>query len=664
MSNVAQVTPYLRNVEAPAAIRDLPAWVMWRLEHREGEDKPRKVPYYANGSKRYGKQGGPTDVANLVTFDAAKRAAARRGFDGVGIATLPQFGICALDFDDCIIDGKIHPEVEALLSDTYAEFSPSGKGIRVLFSGDLGDHKDHKSTSNEFGFETFSAKGFVTFTGNTLDITELLGNDDTVAPLNVEAVALFERRFGRAQWEPEIVDSDTPVVGLSRFKIEEMLRRLDPDLGHDDWLHVGMGLHHETSGAGFEFWDNWSAQSDKYPGTEVLQQRWDSFGKNDGRTVTIRTALKLAGINLNAPASAEEFEDLVGEAVHQAEGAGAKLRYTFEPVHAFSSTTALPWIVKGVLPKAGLGVVYGASGSGKSFAVLDMGMAIARGEPWRGHKVKQGRVAYIAAEGADGLRKRVAAYALHNNVELTDVPMAVLNAAPNLLELQDAVDVATGVLASGGADLIIVDTFAQTTPGANENAGEDVGKALGYCKHINALTGAMVLLIHHSGKDASKGARGWSGLRAACDAEIEVVREGDVRALRLTKSKDGEDGLLWGFALEVVQLGVDEDLDPITSCVVVEAAAPPIGGVAARKMGKNEKVVNEVLQEIALAQTSGIEIKFVLEEAARRIRARDGLEKDPKGNAKSNARRALHNLCEGDDAPYWLDPQTNTIEVT
>lgn len=649
MSNVAQITPYLRNVEAPAAIRDLPAWVMWRLEHHEGEAKPRKVPYYANGNKRYGKQGGPTDVVNLVTFDAAKRAAARRGFDGVGIATLPQFGICALDFDDCISDGKIHPEVEALLSDTYAEFSPSGKGIRVLFKGDLGDHKDHKSASNEFGFETFSAKGFVTFTGNTLDITELLGNDDTVAPLNTEAMSLFERRFGRAQWEPESVDSDTPVVGLSRFKIEEMLRRLDPGLGHDDWLHVGMGLHHETSGAGFEFWDNWSAQSDKYPGTEVLQQRWDSFGKNDGRTVTIRTALKLAGINLNTPASADEFECLADQ-VDDINVADTP-RFVFEPVHSFSSTQALPWIIKGVLPKAGLGVVYGASGSGKSFVVLDMGMAIARGAEWRGRRVKQGRVAYIAAEGADGFRKRLAAYAQHNAVDLVTVPMTVLNAAPNLLEKQDAVDVAKGIKASGGADLIIVDTFAQTTPGANENAGEDVGKALGYCKRIHENTGAMVLLIHHSGKDATKGARGWSGLRAACDAEIEVVRTDTGRALKLTKSKDGEDGLEWGFDLDVVQLGVDEDLDPITSCVVVEAALPAGGVSAIRKLGAVEKVVNDVIQEIALSQTAGIEVGPVIAEAVKRMEPPADGKRDTR---KMRVRRALEALTVGDDAPYWL----------
>ncbi len=663
MTNVHRITPHLRDVEAPAAIRDLPAWVVWRFEAVPGGGKPRKVPYYANGGKRHGEQGGPKDVANLVTFDAAKAAAARRGFDGVGFAALSQFGICALDFDNCIIDGRIHPQVEALLGDTYAEFSPSGQGIRAFFKGDLGNGKALRN--GDFGMECFSTRGFVTFTGNTLDITELLGNTDVVAPMSDEVHHLHRERFARSAEPVDAPFSGEP-AGLSVQQIERCLAALPTDLHYDDWLMVGMAIHCETRGEGFELWEDWSATSGKYTTREYNEERWRSFGKGGGNQVTGRSLVHLAnehgaGINLTAPASAEEFESLVEDV--QNPDATDTPRFYFEPVHTFSSTKALPWIIKGVLPKAGLGVVYGASGSGKSFAVLDMGMAIARGVDWRGKRTRQGRVAYIAAEGADGFRKRVAAYAMHHQVDLTAVPMTVLNAAPNLLEKQDAVDVAKGVRASGGADLIIVDTFAQTTPGANENAGEDVGKALGYCRRIHEATGAMVLLIHHSGKDAAKGARGWSGLRAACDAEIEVVREGDARVLRLTKSKDGEDGLEWGFALDVVQVDVDEDLEAVTSCVVVEAAVPVVGAGPARKLGKNEKVVNEVLQEIALSQNGGIEIAPVLAEAVRRMMGRDGVDSDKKGNYKSNARRALTRLCEGDDAPYWLDPDTNTIEV-
>lgn len=647
--NVATIKPNLTAIEAPDEMRNLPAWLVWRFEYHEGEDKPRKVPYYTNGARRSGVQGRPEDRQQLTTFDAARTQAARRGFDGVGFVPMPEFNICALDFDHCITNGWLHPDLEPIVSSTYAEYSPSGTGVRAFVKGQYGNSK---SRDGDYGFEVFSSKGFVTVTGNRLGIVDILGNADTIADLDGEVRELCARRFARPAAETGISPGDP--LGLTPAQIERCLAAIDPDSGHDEWLSVGMALHHETAGEGFDLWCDWSELGSKFPGREVLLHRWSSFGKTHERTVTARSLVHLAnehgaGISLNAPASVEEFENLVEADVP--ETAGEPPRFLFEPVATFASTKALPWIIKGVLPKAGLGVVYGASGSGKSFAVLDMGMAIARGVEWRGRKVRQGRVAYVAAEGADGFRKRVAAYALHYGVDLSSVPMTVLNGAPNLLEKQDAVDVAKGIRASGGADLIVVDTLAQVTPGSNENAGEDVGRALGYCRRIHEVTGAMVLLIHHAGKDASKGARGWSGLRAACDAEIEVVREGDARALRLTKSKDGEDGLEWGFALEVVQVDVDEDLEPVTSCVVVESSAPVVGAGPARKLGVVERVVNEVIQEIAISQTAGIEVGPVLAEVVKRM----GPPADGKRDTRRmRARKALESLCSGDDSPYWI----------
>ena len=110
----------------------------------------------------------------------------------------------------------------------------------------------------------------------------------------------------------------------------------------------------------------------------------------------------------------------------------------------------------------------------------------------------------------------------------------MLDAAPDLKDKTAAADLAKGIKAMGGADLVIIDTFAHTLIG-NENSGEDVGLAIKHCKGIHTATGAMVLLIHHSGKDASKGARGWSGLRAAADVELCVTRDGEYRELSVSK---------------------------------------------------------------------------------------------------------------------------------
>jgi hypothetical protein len=661
MTNVHRITPHLRDVEAPAAIRDLPAWVIWRFEDNPGGGKPRKVPYYANGGKRHGEQGGPKDIANLVAFDAAKVAAARRGYDGVGFAALQQFGICALDFDNCITDGKIHPQVEALLADSYAEFSPSGQGIRIFFQGDLGNGKAIRNV--DFGMECFSTRGFVTYTGNTLDITELLGNTDVVAPLPDVVRQLHRERFARSAEPIEVVASGEP-AGLTMAQIEECLAALPTDLHYDDWVMVGMAIHCETQGDGFEIWEDWSGHSSKYSNREYNEDRWRSFGKGNGNQVTGRSLVHLANehgakIRLNGPAAMEEFEALVDDVSQEFENYDTSsahvpekpMRFQVLTAQEFTNRPAPTWIIKHVLPQAELVVLYGASGAGKSFMALDMAGAIARGLPWRGKKVKQGRVVYIAAEGAGGFRNRMQAYATQHQVDLAELDIGVIHAAPNLILKDDALDVAKAIKASGGADVVIVDTFAQTTPGANENAGEDMGKALAHCKGIHRATGAVVVLVHHAGKDPTKGARGWSGLRAAADAELEVVRGATGRALRLTKSKDGEDQLEWGFDLEVVQIGVDEDLEPITSCVVIETAMPVIGAGPARKMGVVEKVVNDVIQEFAVAQTEGIEVGPVLAEAVKRMDPPTDGKRDTR---KMRARKALESLCSGDDSPYWL----------
>lgn len=251
----------------------------------------------------------------------------------------------------------------------------------------------------------------------------------------------------------------------------------------------------------------------------------------------------------------------------------------------FAKGKPLEWIVKGVLPRAGLAVIYGESGSGKSFWALDLVACIQQGVSWRGHKTRKGRGVMVVAEGVGGFRQRLNAYAKQNEVSLSVMP-GVIPDAPNLLDLEDTDALITQVLAWGQTDLIVVDTLSATTPGANENAGEDMGKVLSHCQRLHKATekvwgegkGAMVVLIHHSGKDASRGARGWSGLKAAADVEIEVSRNGEFRRACLTKLKDGEDGAEWNFKLVSVPLGFDEDDELISSCVIEHTDASPMRG--------------------------------------------------------------------------------------
>ncbi len=247
-------------------------------------------------------------------------------------------------------------------------------------------------------------------------------------------------------------------------------------------------------------------------------------------------------------------------------------RFRVKSVTEFMTAAPMHWLIRGVLPSAALIVMYGASGSGKTFMALDLAGAIARGVPWCGHKVRKGRVIYVAAEGAGGARKRFHAYCQANDLDPDSLDVGIVDVAPNLMEKGNAL-----LLAKAIADwhpdvcLIILDTFAQVMAGGNENSGEDVGKALGNCKILNRVIGCPVMLLHHSGKDESRGARGWSGLKAAADAELEVLSCDGDHVMTVTKMKDGDDRAEYPFRLDIIDLGQDleGDLgDRITSCVV------------------------------------------------------------------------------------------------
>lgn len=226
------------------------------------------------------------------------------------------------------------------------------------------------------------------------------------------------------------------------------------------------------------------------------------------------------------------------------------------------------WLIKNVLPKAELAFLYGEPSSGKTFLALDMAMHMARGVAWNAHKVKQGRVLYIAAEDANGVRKRVQAYQQYNGSDLDYSGLKFIADAPQLLQEKDRKALWSQIKGCGELDVIIFDTLAAITPGIDENSSKEFGPVLQYCKQVHKRTGALVMFVHHTGKDPLKGMRGSSVLLGASDCLILVERFGDDRVATIAKLKNGVDKAEYGFKLNVVELGVDSDGDLVSSCVV------------------------------------------------------------------------------------------------
>ena len=115
---------------------------------------------------------------------------------------------------------------------------------------------------------------------------------------------------------------------------------------------------------------------------------------------------------------------------------------------------------------------------------------------------------------------------------------------------------------------MIIDTFNRAAPGLDENSSKDMGRVLAGMKRLQKITERLVLVVHHTGKDASQGMRGHSSLHAALDEAIEVKRNATGRFWSVAKVKDGEDGKQVAFQLHYVVLGKDADGDEIGGCAV------------------------------------------------------------------------------------------------
>ena len=170
----------------------------------------------------------------------------------------------------------------------------------------------------------------------------------------------------------------------------------------------------------------------------------------------------------------------------------------------------------------------------------------------------------------------------------------------------DRADLVQAARAAGFAGgVLAIDTLNRAAPGMDENDSKSMGEAIGALKAIQAALGGLVLLVHHTGKDAAKGLRGHSSLHAALDAAVEVARDGDRREWKMNKAKDGEDGEAHPFRLDVVEVGTDEDGEPVTSCVVVpeENAGDAVRRVLPPKSG-NQRVIWDALDSVLKASSS------------------------------------------------------------
>ncbi len=275
-----------------------------------------------------------------------------------------------------------------------------------------------------------------------------------------------------------------------------------------------------------------------------------------------------------------------------------------------------PFLITGLVPAEGVVFIGGQSGAGKTFIGVDLARALASATAFFGRPCKERvGVAILAAEGAGTLATRIAAAKQPFSID-AKLPVAWLSDVPDLMKPEN-LDLVADLLRrldarfrdSHGVRLgaVIIDTVAAAFAINDMNNGADASKVLDACRKLGAATGAVIVPVHHYGKDASSGLLGSHIFRAGSDVILSVLADreqttGNVRdrTLSLAKSRTGVEGPIAPFELESVLLGRTQDGEEFGTCAVrpdLDAAPKAATTGKKPKVHRGEQALKDAIGE-------------------------------------------------------------------
>lgn len=420
-----------------------------------------------------------------------------------------------------------------------------------------------------------------------LEMLERL-NTELFFELGPLAISPHNSPSSRTPLTKSLMGSVTAETPVEIEKLKDALCHLSPDVGRgngrffrvdgqpetDYWLAGVWAIASLGWTLGKSIAKNWSQKCAERYTEDGFESAWNSYNPNHPNPVGIGSLYKQA---MQLGWQSQPVQP-VGN------------RYKLQTGGDLSNLPPVSWRLKGVLPYEGLAAIYGPSASGKSFLALDLATAIAEGVDWFGLRTTQSSVVYVVLEGESGFKNRCAAWESENKRPLPSAMFMVMQEF-SLTTPKDVYELSAAV---PPGSVVLIDTLNRSAPTSDENSSKEMGEILQACKRLLGLIGGLVILVHHTGKDTTKGARGHSSLFAALDGAIEVTRLVDRRAWSIAKAKDGKDGDAFPFELVLHTLGVDSDGDDITSCTV----RPAFGNILGKPQPKGAK------QQAALKQVT------------------------------------------------------------
>ena len=511
--------------------------------------------------------------------------------------------------------------------DSYTERSRSGFGLHIIAKGDIGAGR------RKDGVEVYSRDRFLICTGNVWLNRPVADRQDMLANM-VKQMPMKK---------PEVELWGDPVPNQS------LAHRASIDGGELGKLWRGdwRGRYPSQSEADL------ALAKLLRPHTQTPAECWATFLLSQlgarpkaKRASYARPTMALAEHHLENDAAQVEHGKALVEAMNlnqeQADAKGFFFRPTRNPEHfevlydkELAGRPRPRWLVKKVIPETGIGVIYGDSGTFKSFLTLDLLAHIAHGREWFGFKVRPAPTIYIPYEGQGGVPKRVEAWRLAETQRRLAPPQLASTPADDALtnigviveplKLREQADrdklVKTLTDRGEAGGVLCIDTLAHASAGLDENSSE-MGEMITALQDLQRRLGGVVLVVHHSGKDPTKGMRGWTGIRAAMDFIIFCERpDRDVRPPEATfileKVKDGDDGRSLSFMMSIQSLYQDEDGEWETSLTVV-----PTPQNDDREQVAPSKPTKQGINAID-AQTAAADNDFIFEWVRREVAAKN-----------------------------------------
>ncbi len=629
----------INHIENPAACQSLfipkplinkNQWVVWMLSPSPDPDKkPDKIPINPNTGAGASSTQPETwgSYSDAETFYMRRKssdlsAAGRTGKPaGIGYVFSKDDPYTGIDIDDCIDgNGKLLPWADDIVKsfDSFTEISQSGRGLHIIVRG-----KKPGSSCKKGAIECYDHGRYFAITGRVLNgYTEIKSRQKALD-------AFYHKHFQKPEPAPQVDRSTYANSNVDTSTVMARVRRSRSASKIESYLSGSNEGHNSASEADQAACNHLAFYCGEIPDSEAYhiidrifresgryREKWDRVHRPaDGATygeMTIQKAL-LAGNRYKMkskpeppayhddvpPPDTDDVPPEFDEQVPPEPEPGPTRRFGF--IHNTVLEARMPeWVIKWFIESDSLVQIFGDPGCGKSFIGLDIAASIATGKNFHGNHTKPGAAYYMAAEGRNGIARRLKAWENRWQLSLSDSPLYISTGGGNLCDPDGAAEIVEAIESIGEPPaVIVVDTLARNFGPGDENSTKDMNMFIAALDRIRERYRCTIILIHHTGHGDKSRGRGAMALKGALDAEYRMDKDihGTVR-LEATKMKDAEIPDPMAFTITSVEIGmIDEDGETVTSAVL-DSTEYQVPEKQTAGKGKHQQAATRILQNL------------------------------------------------------------------